>query len=268
MDALSTAALLRAWEGGLGRSPVERALVLLGTAGPDPPADDPATLPIGERDARLLVLRERAFGPQLTGLTDCPGCGERLEFDFAAADVQAVRGRRPAAGRDGRPDVGGDAVEEGVEGLRVAVGDFQVRFRLPNSVDLAAIPPDADVERARDLLLTRCVLEVRREGREGLVEHLPADVQDAVVARMAEADPQGDVQIALTCPACGNTWEAAFDILTTVWAEVDAWARRLLRDVHALASAYGWRETDVLALSPVRRQAYLEMVMEERWATT
>jgi hypothetical protein len=33
-----------------------------------------------------------------------------------------------------------------------------------------------------------------------------------------------------------------------------------LRDVHELASAYGWRESEILALSPQRRQAYLELV--------
>ena len=38
-----------------------------------------------------------------------------------------------------------------------------------------------------------------------------------------------------------------------------AWARRTLRDVHVLARAYGWREADVLALSPTRRQIYVEL---------
>ena len=32
-----------------------------------------------------------------------------------------------------------------------------------------------------------------------------------------------------------------------------------LRDVHGLAAAYGWREEDVLRLSPTRRQIYLEL---------
>ena len=31
-------------------------------------------------------------------------------------------------------------------------------------------------------------------------------------------------------------------------------------EVHALASAYHWHERDILALSPVRRQAYLELL--------
>ena len=45
----------------------------------------------------------------------------------------------------------------------------------------------------------------------------------------------------------------------TPWLEIDAWARRTLRDVHALASAYAWSERDVLALSPTRRTLYREL---------
>jgi hypothetical protein len=34
----------------------------------------------------------------------------------------------------------------------------------------------------------------------------------------------------------------------------------VLREVHILASAYGWREDDILAMSPARRRIYLEML--------
>jgi len=36
--------------------------------------------------------------------------------------------------------------------------------------------------------------------------------------------------------------------------------RRLLVEVHALASAYGWSEQEILSLSDARRRLYLEMV--------
>ena len=76
---------------------------------------------------------------------------------------------------------------------------------------------------------------------------------------MAEADPQADVQLALVCPACGHTWQATFEIVSFLWAELSAWAERTLADVHALASTYGWREADILAMSARRRQRYLEL---------
>ena len=54
---------------------------------------------------------------------------------------------------------------------------------------------------------------------------------------------------------------SVFDELTvTVTETYDAWALRTLAEVHRLASAYGWREQDILALSPARRQLYLGMV--------
>jgi hypothetical protein len=41
---------------------------------------------------------------------------------------------------------------------------------------------------------------------------------------------------------------------------VAARAQRLLMEVHLLARAYSWRESDILAMSPARRNAYLQQV--------
>ena len=72
--------------------------------------------------------------------------------------------------------------------------------------------------------------------------------------------PGAWTELALACPECGHRWTETFDIVSFLWAELDSCAHRLVGDVHSLASAYGWRESDVLALSPSRRQAYLELV--------
>jgi len=68
------------------------------------------------------------------------------------------------------------------------------------------------------------------------------------------------VRLDLACPSCGHLGQAIFDISAIFWAEISAQARRLLREIHLLASAYGWREADILAMSARRRQAYLEMI--------
>jgi hypothetical protein len=101
---------------------------------------------------------------------------------------------------------------------------------------------------------------VRRQEDEIAVEHLPAHVREAVVGRIAEHDPQADTQLSLTCPGCDHRWQALFDIVSFFWSELEALAIRVLREVHLLASAYGWREEDILAMSPPRRQLYLGMV--------
>jgi hypothetical protein len=107
-----------------------------------------------------------------------------------------------------------------------------------------------------------CVLGARRNDEAVSLDALPAELCTMVSEKMAETDPQGNVQLPLTCPDCGHRWDAPLDIASYLWAEIDAWATRVLRDVHALASAYGWREADILLLSPSRRQAYLEMIYQ------
>jgi hypothetical protein len=63
----------------------------------------------------------------------------------------------------------------------------------------------------------------------------------------------------LRCPTCGHSWHALFDIVAFFWAELASQAKRLLREVHTLARAYGWREADIVSMSARRRQLYLEM---------
>lgn len=238
----SASELLNAWERGLGQSPPQRALTLLAATSPETPPEALAKLSIGQRDASLLALREWIFGPQVASLATCLACGERLELNFNINDIRATTGS-----------------EQG-EPLSFELDDYEVQFRLPNSLDLLAIAGCLDVSEGRGLLLARCILRAQQEGEARTADQLPAGVVEALVERMARADPQADVQLALSCPLCGHRWLTPFDILSFFWAEVNAWAWRILREVHSLARAYGWREADILAMSQWRRHVYLEMI--------
>jgi hypothetical protein len=88
---------------------------------------------------------------------------------------------------------------------------------------------------------------------------LPTSRDVAQVAGISDLDAAA-VRLALSCPSCKREWEDAFDIGRFVWAEVESRARRLVWEVHSLASAYGWGESETLALSAARRAMYLEMV--------
>jgi hypothetical protein len=110
------------------------------------------------------------------------------------------------------------------------------------------------------MLVSRCIIELRKSDGESLPAHaLPEKIIGVLADALSRADPRADLQFALVCPSCAHEWSAPFDITTALWKELHAWAQRTLRDVHALARAYGWREADILALSPTRRQIYLEM---------
>lgn len=229
------AELLDAWERAAAEPPPARALRLL-AACTQASDDELRALPVGRRDALLLELRVRLFGPQIESLAECPACHEQLELAFPAHAIRAE-------------------AEPPDDPLQVSFGAYTVTARLPTAGDLLAL--HAANGAARELLLERCVLAV--EG--GPAEPLPDEVVGALAQHMAAADPQADVQIALSCPACGAAWSAPFDIVSFLWRELDAWARRTLREVHTLARAYGWREPDVLALSPRRRRAYIELAL-------
>lgn len=251
MGPLSASQLLNIWEYGFAQPAWQRALSLLAAALPDSSPEGLASLPLGRRDAYLLSLRESLFGPHLTSLANCPACGERLELTFDVADILAEG--LPASNEG--PGGGQEAA------LSLMVDDTRVTFRLPNSLDLAEIAGLRTPQQARLRLLERCLLSAEEKGTARTAAQLPEKVTAAIAERMAAADPQGDVQIALTCPACAHQWQVAFDILSFLWAEINAWAQRILREIHLLARAYGWREADILALSPARRALYLQMVM-------
>lgn len=238
--------LLDAWERGLAEPPVQRALTLLAAACPGTPLEELAGESVGRRDGRLLTLREWTFGPRLVSIAACPACGERLETAFEVGDIRLEPSGLP---------------EQPPEPLALAAEGYELTFRLPDSLDMAALAAGESLDGARLRLLGRCLLAARDpRGDEASPDRLPAAVLHAVVDRMAAADPQADVELALSCPSCGHAWAAAFDIASFFWTEVDAWARVLLHEIHALASAYHWREADILALSPRRRRSYLDLI--------
>lgn len=241
--------LLLAWERGLLQQPAQRALTLLQTAAPGATVEALAQLSIGQRNHLLLALRELAFGSSCAALSTCPACGQRLDLDFAVADVRA---RSPAAG----PEPGTDQANS----TTLQVDGYAVRFRLPTSLDLLAVAGLAEAPAARQQLLARCLIQADRDGEALAVEQLPAAVVDAISLAMDRLDPQANPQLSLACPACAHRWLAALDPGDYLWREVEDWAVRTLRDVHTLAWAYGWSEAEILAMNPARRQIYLELL--------
>jgi T4 bacteriophage base plate protein len=238
MRALSAGELLTVWEKGLMQQPVKQALDLLTAACPEIPPPQLAQLSIGQRDALLLTLREWTFGSQIQSLATCGKCGEHLELNFSVADI-CTSSPTPS------------------ETFSLQVAGWEIEFRLPNSLDLMAI---ASLHTQPCTLLERCLLQVREQEEIQPVEKLPTEIASTVVTQMAKLDPQADVQLKLCCPACSHQWLSTFDIVTFFWSEIHAWAVRTLREVHILASAYGWGEAEILAMTPYRRQLYLEMV--------
>lgn len=241
--SLSGGELLKLWETGAHQHPLDRALTILAAVEPATSWEELAGLPCGRRDERLLVAYEANFGSAVEAQGECPECVGRVEFSLNVRDILST-----SVGRDWSA------------ASYVTSGSHIVTYRLPNSFDLAAIVEMTEIGEARLLLLERCLLSVTHEGVEVPVDLVPEGVIAQIVEQMATDDPLAEIDLALSCPACGTGWQLFFDIGSFMWCKVEAQTKRLLREIHILAAAYGWPEEDILRMAPARRQAYLEMV--------
>jgi predicted RNA-binding Zn-ribbon protein involved in translation (DUF1610 family) len=245
MAALSASQALNLWERAAVESPPVRALVFLAAARPGLDRHAMEELSVGERDEALLQLRRALFGPRVTGVVECPHCGVNLDVEFSLDELrQALGGRRVAAR----------------SGAEIESGEWRISFRLPNCGDLTALTGARNVREARRVLLERCVIEAREGARPASPEELPEEVAERIAEEMAQLDPWADLRLAIKCGACGGEAETPFDIASYLWTEFEAWAGRMLREVHSLALAYGWSERDILAMGAARRRAYLALV--------
>lgn len=235
MPALPDSEILRLWESGAHRPPLDRALLILGAAETDTPYERLADWPLGRRNEAVARLRSSCFGDTIRAWLACPACTEKLEFEL-----------------DGRLLAVGAADGNGEHDEPVVVNGQS--FRLPTSRDLAQATDESDPLRAAIRLAQTCC-----QSPAAPALWSQAELED-IGRAMALADPHAEIRLPLQCPACGHEWEETFDIASFIWEEIEARARRLLFDVHTLASAYGWSEAEILSLGGRRRALYLEMV--------
>jgi hypothetical protein len=242
MRRLSDRELVKVWESGRRRPAWFRALLPL-SAALRLSVSELADWPLGRRDGWLLALRAWMLGPTLGGVARCPAenCGQEVEINVA---VDALLDAWPA--------------DDAPEFVELEDGGWSLTLRLPASRDFAS--PDAD-ELSADGLLARCVVRLCREGvGEVDVASLPRGLVQAAEAALAEADPLALIEIALTCPSCGKSWNEPLNVAEYFWSELGEAARTLLLDVHVLATAYGWSEREVLGLGRRRRRLYRNLI--------
>ena len=239
MPELSATAALDLWERGAALGPVDRALVLAAAVDADARAPtELAELPLGRRDARVLMLHSALAGSAMDATAACPACGEDAEFTVDAEVLLAQAALEPAA---------------------IELDGFVVEWRPPDSRDVAAAARAATAVDAEHTLLARCVSAAVGPGGDVPGGELPTRLRDALACAIGEADPLAEVLVDVVCPSCETVFVADLDVAGFVWARLRAQAQQLLSDVDALARAYGWTEADVLSLGERRRAAYLEI---------
>jgi hypothetical protein len=241
VKTLSERNLLLVWETGLQQSLIERSLALLELVFPEFSPEKSVLWSIGERDARLLQVRELLFGSTLHNTANCPFCGTKTEWEslLDSFKLQTI----------------GDATIPNLTDLNHE--GYQIRFRLPNSADLLELA-DASPDVGTDVLLQKCIVQASHHSL-GATD-LPVGVKERIIREMEKNDPQANISLQLSCPDCKQEWVLNFDIMQYLWMEIDAWARRTIGDIGLLAYHFKWSENDILGMSRFRRNLYLNMI--------
>jgi T4 bacteriophage base plate protein len=252
MHTLSAFDMVRVWELGEGKPSWYQALLMLAPAWPETSQQDLASLSLGHRNALLFLIRKRLFGPKLQAGVKCPACSEVLEFELLVdqlCDTQSARSSE--------------------ETYDLVLDSIDIRFRLPNTWDIAALCGSLGGIFPLEVLAQRCIETVRvvetsdpnDDDEIDLKNSLDEATLQQVMEQIQEHDPQFETRLGLDCDVCKHSWSAPFDMGTFLWTEWSAHAKRLTEETHVLAKNYGWSEREILMMSPVRRNQYLELAL-------
>jgi len=233
--------LLLLWESALDRPLIEKGLLALTFSYPEYGPEQIAAFSIGDRDARLLQVRENLFGPWLSNTASCPQCKQKVEWEMSveALKVQPIN------------ETGETKI------IDMSYENYTFRLRLPNSADLMQITNNRDIETQTRELIKKCLVHAdlpyeQIENSEELI--------NAISLLLSENDPQADIDMNLQCPECTHSWSAVFDITQYLWMEIHERVLRLIQDIYVLANRFGWSENDILSMSRRRRSLYLNMI--------
>jgi len=242
MRSLSAAELLDIWETGRFASPSRRSLLLLGAALPEE-REGLGDVPLGGLTARLLRFRAMLFGPTLNCIATCRSCSGVIESEFDTGELLRQETMDASTGK----------------ALHcLTYEDCTVEFRLPTAADLMSI--GAVKAHAAGTLAERLISTATHNGASVSIHELPDAVVAAVEKQITKLDPLAYIELSLTCPDCRHSSEEALHVIDFIWLEIGTLARRLLNEVARLASAFGWSEREILALSSERRRCYLELL--------
>lgn len=185
-----------------------------------------ATLTMGDRDRALAGLYGMLYSNNITAEALCAGCEARYELAFKLSAL--IASRRPDGRAIGDPPT-------------VKIGRSRVR-----------LPRRSDVWGTAEDLLSRLTVAG------------PVPNANAAGEVLEAADPTLDFDLIGACPECGDHQAVPFSIGPFLEATFQRDLAFLAREVHLIASGYGWSLAEILSLSRAERQSYARLLIAER----
>lgn len=244
MDGAAELAVATATEAARSRAEAVTAILgtLLETIGNEPASTMLARgLPCATREW-LLQWSAAHLCPQIRWFeASCSHCGEPFDLSIDLSHPVCRAPSRPA----------GDVSVETSIGTR--------RFSIPtgeHEEQAARLPAQADPRRSFARL---CGLaETAADDAEQFDEHDLTLIDEALEA----ASPDIADEIVTACPSCGEQTSSRIDPLGFAFPREGD----ILREIHLIATAYGWLPPDILALPARHRAWYAGTIARERRA--
>lgn len=194
----------------------------------------------------LLAVYGVTFGDELVVDARCThdDCGEWLQFPLSMPAFVET------AGDD-------DSI------IHAPDDKTRLRLRLPTGVDQLLWLEQRPVRTLFGSMAATLVLEVN-QGAPGPDFYVPEQWLSGLEALLEQHDPLTALQIDTVCACCGREFSIALDLERQILARFARLQQSLLEEVHMLASAYHWSERDIMDLTPVRRQWYLQK-LDRAW---
>ena len=226
--------ILSVWESCRNSSNLYKAVVLASLTTKNHDLSTVSEWSIEKRDAALFELRQKFFGNQFTGVSNCPSCNEQVEWEFSMNDLSLSKST---------------ALPNNIQ-LAVEISGTNFLFRLPNSNDLLT---DNQTE-----IIKNCCLSNSDKNGEFSSEFI-----EVILRAFEKKCMASNISYNLQCTECSEEWQALFDIPFYLWKEIDHWAKQFLNQVYLLAKHLGWSENEIISMSAERRNYYLQLYYSE-----
>lgn len=206
-------------------------------------------LTVGTRIETLSVIALTGTGAPLELQLYCTGesCREQMEMGLTMQEITEMNNRSLAQ-------------EINDSDFAIPIDQKDYYFRKPTGRDqrewLERSESYPDDETALQAMIDRLWV------RDDTGSSMPRDSRwlAAVDNGMKEIDPLVHTELTVSCPVCNCQNVFVLDLEDLLMQKLQKIQRKLLFTVHRLASRYHWSEQQVFAVSPRRRDDYLELI--------